>query len=357
MGHCCHVGVLSWLCGGGVNVCAVQVLFATETFSTGLNMPARTVVFHGVRKFDGVDYRNLTGGEYIQMSGRAGRRGLDDAGTVVLMCDSKLEPTAARSIVKGTPDPLHSAFRLTYASLLCMLRLDRAAETAPERLIGSSLKQFQARTLLPVLRQRLAVLEEALLKVEETVDDAAGELFHLLCDKAKLEQGMRDVENQPKYSVPFLQPGRLVRLSRVREPKTGTALANAPVWGVPTPPDDADVMNGEVAGVWGAVISFERVNLGPHGQRHSSAVCTERDGGPGIVHDAAEAQDASYVVDVLAHVRPEGSAVAFRHRRELMPHDNAAGQGLIVTVPLAQLAGMGTARIMLPKTLNIQEHR
>ncbi len=59
---------------------AVQVLFATETFSTGLNMPAKTVVFTSARKFDGGGFRWMSSGEYIQMSGRAGRRGLDDRG-------------------------------------------------------------------------------------------------------------------------------------------------------------------------------------------------------------------------------------------------------------------------------------
>ena len=59
---------------------SLQVLFATETFSTGLNMPARTVVFTNTRKFDGAAMRWLTPGEYIQMSGRAGRRGIDDRG-------------------------------------------------------------------------------------------------------------------------------------------------------------------------------------------------------------------------------------------------------------------------------------
>ncbi len=58
----------------------LQVLFATETFSTGLNMPAKTVVFTHARKFDGASFRWVTSGEYIQMSGRAGRRGLDDRG-------------------------------------------------------------------------------------------------------------------------------------------------------------------------------------------------------------------------------------------------------------------------------------
>ena len=61
---------------------ALQCLFATETFSTGLNMPAKTVVFTNARKFDGGGFRWISSGEYIQMSGRAGRRGLDDKGAV-----------------------------------------------------------------------------------------------------------------------------------------------------------------------------------------------------------------------------------------------------------------------------------
>lgn len=58
----------------------LKALCATETFSTGLNMPAKTVVFTSARKYDGGQFRNLNSGEYIQMSGRAGRRGIDDRG-------------------------------------------------------------------------------------------------------------------------------------------------------------------------------------------------------------------------------------------------------------------------------------
>ena len=61
----------------------VKCLFATETFSMGINMPAKTVVFTATRKFDGKDFRVVSAGEYIQMSGRAGRRGLDDRGIVI----------------------------------------------------------------------------------------------------------------------------------------------------------------------------------------------------------------------------------------------------------------------------------
>uniref|UniRef100_A0A672LCU6 SKI2 homolog, superkiller viralicidic activity 2-like n=1 Tax=Sinocyclocheilus grahami TaxID=75366 RepID=A0A672LCU6_SINGR len=64
----------------------VKVLFATETFAMGVNMPARTVVFDSIRKHDGTGFRNLLPGEYIQMAGRAGRRGLDATGTVIILC-------------------------------------------------------------------------------------------------------------------------------------------------------------------------------------------------------------------------------------------------------------------------------
>ena len=88
----------------------LKVLFATETFSIGLNMPAKTVVFTSVRKWDGVGFRWVSGGEYIQMSGRAGRRGLDDRGIVIMMIDEKMEPQVAKGMVKGEAERLDSAF-------------------------------------------------------------------------------------------------------------------------------------------------------------------------------------------------------------------------------------------------------
>ena len=77
----------------------IKALFATETFSMGLNMPARTVVFTSVRKFDGKDFRWVSSGEYTQMAGRAGRRGLDDRGIVIQMIDEKMDQAVARSML------------------------------------------------------------------------------------------------------------------------------------------------------------------------------------------------------------------------------------------------------------------
>lgn len=126
----------------------LKVLFATETFSIGLNMPAKTVVFTSVRKFDGRDFRNLSGGEYIQMSGRAGRRGLDDRGIVIMMTDEKLEPAAAKGMVKGQADRLDSAFHLGYNMILNLMRVEGLT---PEYMLERSFYQFQNTASVPKL--------------------------------------------------------------------------------------------------------------------------------------------------------------------------------------------------------------
>ena len=78
-------------CKGGA-----QALFATETFAMGLNMPAKTVVFTAMQKFDGETTRWMASGEYIQMSGRAGRRGKDDRGFCFMMVDDQMDAATCR---------------------------------------------------------------------------------------------------------------------------------------------------------------------------------------------------------------------------------------------------------------------
>ncbi len=102
-------------------------------------MPARTVVFTSVRKFDGENFRWIQGGEYIQMSGRAGRRGLDDRGMTVLIIDEKMDQEVAKSMLKGVSDPLLSSFHLKYNMLLSSIRME---DTDPEYIIRRSFKQF-----------------------------------------------------------------------------------------------------------------------------------------------------------------------------------------------------------------------
>lgn len=100
----------------------IKVLCATETFAMGVNMPARTVVFTQVKKFDGKVERLMTSGEYIQMSGRAGRRGIDMKGYVVMMLDIRMKEEDCKEMLSGSPDPLKSSFKLTYYTLLNLLK-------------------------------------------------------------------------------------------------------------------------------------------------------------------------------------------------------------------------------------------
>ncbi|KAK7124809.1 hypothetical protein R3I94_019012 [Phoxinus phoxinus] len=103
----------------------VKVLFATETFAMGVNMPARTVVFDSIRKHDGTGFRNLLPGEYIQMAGRAGRRGLDATGTVIILCKAGVhEMGDLHAMMLGKPTVLQSQFRLTYTMILNLLRVE-----------------------------------------------------------------------------------------------------------------------------------------------------------------------------------------------------------------------------------------
>ena len=118
----------------------IKVLFATETFSIGLNMPAKTVVFTSVRKFDGVSTRWVTPSEFVQMSGRAGRRGLDERGIVIMMIDEKMEPSVAKEIVRGEQDKLNSAFYLGYNMILNLMRVEGIS---PEFMLERCFYQFQ----------------------------------------------------------------------------------------------------------------------------------------------------------------------------------------------------------------------
>ena len=103
----------------------VKVLFATETFAMGVNMPARSVVFDSIRKHDGTAFRDLLPSEYIQMAGRAGRRGLDTTGTVIILCKNDVpEMSELNQMMLGKPSKLESQFKLTYSMILNLLRVE-----------------------------------------------------------------------------------------------------------------------------------------------------------------------------------------------------------------------------------------
>jgi len=101
----------------------LQLLHCTETFSLGINMPAHTVIFGALRKFDGVGFSPLKVREYQQMAGRAGRQGIDDKGMVVSVVDDhRVVPTDIERMIGNDVEPIVSRFNLSYATLINLHR-------------------------------------------------------------------------------------------------------------------------------------------------------------------------------------------------------------------------------------------
>ncbi|XP_019620531.1 PREDICTED: superkiller viralicidic activity 2-like 2 isoform X1 [Branchiostoma belcheri] len=192
----------------------IKALFATETFSMGLNMPARTVLFTSARKFDGKDFRWVSSGEYIQMSGRAGRRGLDERGIVILMIDEKMGPSVGKNLLKGAPDPLNSAFHLTYNMVLNLLRVE---EINPEFMLEKSFYQYQNYSSIPGMITKLQKLQEDYNAMTIPEEDSITAYYKLRQQLDKHGQEIEGFIHKPKYCLPFLQPGRLVKVRNAED--------------------------------------------------------------------------------------------------------------------------------------------
>jgi len=139
----------------------LKVVFATETLSLGINMPARSVVIERFTKYGGAGRATLTSGEYLQLTGRAGRRSLDEEGHAIVVWSSETTFAEAARVASAPPPDLRSAFRPSYNLVVNLAsRFDR--DTAHE-VLHRSFAQWQAQRpdLLSIqFDHRAAVLDE-----------------------------------------------------------------------------------------------------------------------------------------------------------------------------------------------------
>jgi ATP-dependent RNA helicase HelY len=130
----------------------VRAVFATETLALGINMPARTVVIERLDKWNGETHLALTPGEYTQLTGRAGRRGIDVEGHAVVLWQPDVYPTAVAGLAGTRTYPLNSSFQPSYnmaVNLVGQAGMERAAA-----ILESSFAQFQAdRAVVDISRQ------------------------------------------------------------------------------------------------------------------------------------------------------------------------------------------------------------
>ncbi|KAI6248233.1 ATP-dependent RNA helicase mtr4 [Erysiphe necator] len=286
----------------------IKVLFATETFSIGLNMPAKTVVFTSVQKFDGTKNRDLTPSEFVQMSGRAGRRGLDDRGIVIMMISNNMEPEACKEIVRGTQDNLNSAFYLGYNMILNLMRVEGIS---PEFMLEHCFYQFQNTSGVSGLEKELEELREKRNVIQIPDEMTVKEYVELRQQLDDYGKDMRNIINHPNYCLQFMQPGRMVRVKK----------------------DNQDFG-------WGAVLNFK--------QRKSK--------GENVKFSPQE----SFILDVLVSVSqdsPNSQNLGKNQKQTIRPAQGGKGRMEVIPVFLSCIESIGQIRIFLPSDLTSARDR
>src|SRR5580658_6435355 len=210
----------------------VRAVFATETLALGINMPARTVVIEKLDKWNGETHANLTAGEYTQLTGRAGRRGIDVEGHAVVLWQPGMDPGAVAGLASTRTYPLNSSFRPSYNMAVNLTGW--AGRARASALLESSFAQFQAdRGVVGVGRQ--------IRRNHQVMDDLAAKMSCEKGDFAEYAQLRRslsvregDVSRarassrraEAARSLSLLRPGDIIRVPGGR--RAGLAVVLQP---------------------------------------------------------------------------------------------------------------------------------
>ena len=206
----------------------IQAVFATETLALGINMPARTVVIEKLDKWNGEHHADLTAAEYTQLTGRAGRRGIDIEGHAVVLWQPAMDPLAVAGLAGTRTYPLISSFRPTYnmaVNLVGQVGMARAA-----KLLESSFAQFQAdRGVVGLARQATKLREQiAGLKVTcergdiASYDEIRRELGELERRQSRQLSASRQAE--ALASMEKLRPGDIIEVPGGRQAGVAVVL-------------------------------------------------------------------------------------------------------------------------------------
>ena len=168
----------------------VKVVFATETLALGINMPARTVVLEKLEKFNGEARVPITPGEYTQLTGRAGRRGIDVEGHSVIQWQDGLDPQSVASLASRRSYPLNSSFRPTYNMAVNLI--DQFGRERTREILESSFAQFQADRAVVDLARKVRQQEESLAGYEQAMTCHLGDFK----EYSAIRRQLSDLERQ-----------------------------------------------------------------------------------------------------------------------------------------------------------------
>jgi ATP-dependent RNA helicase HelY len=166
----------------------IKVVFATETLALGINMPARTVLLERLSKWNGEAHVPITPGEYTQLTGRAGRRGIDIEGNAVILWSNDIDAATAAGLASTRTYPLRSSFKPTYnmtVNLVHQMGRERARSS-----LGSSFAQFQADKAVVGIANQILKNKVALDGMKGDFDCHLGDFY----EYAKLRSDLKDIE-------------------------------------------------------------------------------------------------------------------------------------------------------------------
>lgn len=186
----------------------VKVVFATETLALGINMPARTVVLEKLEKFNGEARVAITSGEYTQLTGRAGRRGIDVEGHAVIQWTEGLDPQAVAALASRRTYPLNSSFRPTYNMAVNLI--DQFGRPRAREILESSFAQFQADRAVVGLARQVRDQEESLAGYQKAMTCDRGDFT----EYSSIRRELSDIE---KLNGKDANASRRTRDERLRQ--------------------------------------------------------------------------------------------------------------------------------------------
>lgn len=172
----------------------LKVVFATETLALGINMPARTVVLEQLEKFNGEARVRITPGEYTQLTGRAGRRGIDTEGHAVVVWSGKHQPQEVASLASRRTYPLQSAFRPTYNMAVNLV--DRLGVAGTREVLETSFAQFQADRSVVQLARRVVDQRASLEGFQASMTCHLGDFAEYAAFRREVSDLERDAQRQ-----------------------------------------------------------------------------------------------------------------------------------------------------------------
>ena len=177
----------------------IKVVFATETLALGINMPARSVVVEKLEKYNGTGIVPLTPGEYTQLTGRAGRRGIDTIGNAIVVDHRGFKPETAVALSSKRVYPLHSSFQATFNMAVNLLN-SSDYETARDTL-DHSFAQWEANESAWQIEANIDTLRKALRGYEDAMRMDEDDMTDLLRIRMKLSDLQKNERRRLKHEV------------------------------------------------------------------------------------------------------------------------------------------------------------